>query len=57
MGKILSESIEWSSFLKNVYEIFFGESQDHIKIQDIKTLMNGMVNDLAKTIEDNGIHN
>ena len=57
MGKILNESINWKSFLEKVYAVFFTDDQYHLKIQDIKSLMNGIVNDLAKKIEENGVHN
>jgi len=57
MGKILEDNIDWEKFLTSVYLIFFSQDKDRQKMIDIKTLMNEKVNEIAKIIEDNGIHN
>lgn len=57
MGKILQESIDWDDLLERVYKIIFSDFKDHQKIMDIQTMMNSEVDDIAKIIENNGIHN
>jgi len=63
MGKILQENLDWQVFLGDVYNAFFVSRDkncddcDHFKIQDIKTIMYGKVDIIAKIIEENGVHN
>lgn len=64
MGKALQENIDWDMFLNEVYAAFFVERKkdcdsefDYFKIQDIKTIMYGKVDSIAKILEDNGAHN
>lgn len=57
MGKVLEESIKWEEFLYKVYGIFFSDYDESHKIKDIKLLMEGAVDEIAKIIEENGTHN
>jgi hypothetical protein len=62
MGKILQDNIDWDLFLNEVYDSFFADKgdvgdADHLKIQDIKTIMYGKVDQIVQIIEDNGAHN
>lgn len=60
MGKILTNNINWENFLEKVYSIFFTnvpKDKTYLKIQDLKILMNGEVDQIIRIIEDNGAHN
>lgn len=57
MGKIVQDNIKWDSFLNEIYSAFFSSNEEHLKIQDIKTIMYGVVDRIAKIIEENGAHN
>ena len=64
MGKVLQESIDWKPFLNEVYSAFFVERKensnkdfDYFKIQDVKSIMYGTVDKIAKKLEDDGVRN
>jgi len=57
MGEILQDEINWIKLLNVVYSIFFSDDEMHKKLDDIHMLMDGYVDDIAKTVEEKGIHN
>jgi len=57
MGDILQDEINWNKFLNAVYSIFFSVDESHKKIEDIRMLMDGYVDAIARVVEERGIHN
>lgn len=57
MGKTIQEEVQWKPLFSSLNGIFFSNDKPHLKIIDIKTLLNEEVDRIAHIIEDNGVHN
>jgi hypothetical protein len=57
MGKILQDNLAWEVILEDTYKVFFSEDKIHTKMMDMKAILNGSYNTIAKIIDDNGVHN
>lgn len=57
LGKVLQEGVNWRKFMPEVWEILFSDSEESIKIMDLRALMNVYVDQLVKIIETRGLRN
>ncbi len=54
IGKIIQDNIKWPLILDGVYSIIFSDSTEPQKIMDLKSLLQGFVDNMSDIIEDQG---
>jgi hypothetical protein len=54
IGKIIQDNIKWPLILDGVYNIIFSDSTEPQKIMDLKSVLQGFVDNMSDIIEDQG---